>query len=93
MTPQLTDETALAKKATDVVTEVKKVALLASKMVCASLFSGVSIPARLADCLKVLIKTKMSSTPIPIITKAETIVSMLRDSIPVCVCVCVCVCV
>ena len=78
----LTDEIALAKKATAVVMEVKKVALLASMMVCVILLCTVLRPASCDDCLKVLMKTKMSSTPMPMMTKNEITLSKPNVLIP-----------
>ena len=78
----LTDEIALAKKATAVVMEVKKVALLASMMVCVILLCTVLRPASRDDCLKVLMKTKMSSTPMPMMTKNEITLSRPNVLIP-----------
>ena len=67
----LTDDIALAKKATEVVIEVKNVALLASMMVWVILLCTVLRPARREDCLKALMKTRISSTPMPMMTKRE----------------------
>ena len=78
----LTDEIAVAKKATAVVMEVKKVALLASMMVWVILLCTVLRPASRDDCLKVLMKTKMSSTPMPMMTKKEITLSKPNVLIP-----------
>lgn len=78
----LTDDIALAKKATEVVMEVKNVALLASMMVWVILLCTVLRPVRREDCLNVFRKTKMSSTPIPMITKNETTLSRPNVLIP-----------
>ena len=63
---------ALAKKATDVVMDVKKVALPATMMVCVSLLWTVSKSFSFALCLNVFRNTKTSSTPIPMITNSDT---------------------
>lgn len=70
----LTCETALARKAMAVVAEVQKVADDATNIVCVILLCIESRPSRPADCLYVFIKTKISSTPIPITTNTVTIV-------------------
>ena len=75
---RLTSDTALAKKATVVVAEVKKVAAVATMIVCVSLLCTVFSPSRSLDCLNVLINTNISSTPIPITTNVVMIVSKLN---------------
>ena len=61
-----------------VVAEVKKVAAVATMMVCVSLLCAVFRPSRSFDCLKVFINTNISSTPIPITTNAVIIVNKLK---------------
>ena len=63
-----------------VVAEVRKVAEVATRIVCVSLWWTVSSPSRYLDCLNVFKKTNTSSTPIPIITNVVATESRLNVS-------------